>query len=126
MCMALNIYHEARSEPIAGMIAVSNVVMNRVKSSLFPDNVCDVIYQRKNSRKYQCQFTWYCDGLPDKPLNEVSWAQSLSIARLAVNGAVKDLTKGATHYHANYVRPRWSKVYTKTATIGTHIFYKHK
>ena len=126
MCMALNLYHEARSESITGMIAVGNVVMNRVKSPRYPDNVCDVIYQKKNNRKYQCQFTWYCDGLPDKPLNQVAWAQSVSIARLVVNGQVFDQTKGATHYHATYVKPKWASVYKRTVKIGYHIFYKNK
>ena len=72
-CLALNIYFEARNQPVMGQIGVSMVVLNRVNSTDYPDNVCDVIYQGKHSKitgmpfRHKCQFSWYCDGLTDTP-----------------------------------------------------------
>ena len=62
VCLALNIYHEARGEGMMGKYAVAHVVMNRVEHERFPDTVCDVITQRRNNRLHQCQLSWYCDG----------------------------------------------------------------
>mgnify|MGYP003316608280 CR=1 FL=1 len=74
MCLALNVYFEARSENMASQIAVSLVVMNRVEDHRFPNTVCEVVkqgltYKWKPSLpiKNRCQFSWYCDGKPDKP-----------------------------------------------------------
>ena len=44
-CLAMNIYHEARSERTAGMWAVADVTINRVKSIAYPNTVCEVVYQ---------------------------------------------------------------------------------
>ena len=68
MCMAINMYHEAKNQSMLGQIAVGQVVMNRVEDSRFPDNVCDVVTQSvtyKGTDKpvlHKCQFSWYCDG----------------------------------------------------------------
>ena len=70
-CLAQNIYFEARSEPVAGMLAVGHVVLNRVASDRFPDTVCKVIRQGGERRRHRCQFSWWCDGRSDKPHNEV-------------------------------------------------------
>ena len=73
MCMALNIYHEAKNQSMLGQIAVGQVVMNRVEDTRFPDNVCDVVTQAvtyKGTDKpvlHKCQFSWYCDGQKDEP-----------------------------------------------------------
>ena len=73
MCMALNIYHEARNQSIVGQVAVAEVVMNRVEDSRFPDTICEVVKQAvtyKNTDKpvlHKCQFSWYCDGQKDEP-----------------------------------------------------------
>ena len=134
-CLALNIYHEARGESVPGQIAVSQVVMNRVKSSRFPNSVCDVIYQAVHSRwwmethgrlvpvKYQCQFTWYCDGRSDRPRDMDAWGQALSVAASVMRNEYNDLTHGALWYHANYVNPSWRYHFKQTATIGDHVFY---
>ena len=64
MCLALNIYFEARSEPIQGQIAIAEVTLNRVASANFPNDVCSVVLQDNNSG---CQFSWWCDGKSDEP-----------------------------------------------------------
>ena len=45
VCLAMNIYHEAKNQPSIGQIAVAQVVMNRVMDSRYPDDVCSVVTQ---------------------------------------------------------------------------------
>jgi N-acetylmuramoyl-L-alanine amidase len=129
-CLAMNIYHEARNQQIIGQIAVSNVVLNRVKDERYPNTICDVVRDAKlKSNGYpkinQCQFSWYCDGKPDTPLDIMRWEDSKSLARLILNNKkLFDVTNGATHYHATYVDPYWNKSMKETVRIGQHIFYK--
>ena len=129
-CLALNIYYEARNQSVEAQIAVSQVVINRVRDDRFPDNICDVIMQAKHSKitgkplLNKCQFSWYCDGKTDKPhdLDAYRWAQI--IAKHVSEGKSGDMIKGSTHYHASYVTPDWAKNKTKTVKIGDHIFYR--
>ena len=123
-CIALNVYHEARSEPMAGQYAVAHVVLNRVAHKSFPDDACKVVYQGYNKGKHKCQFSWYCDGKTDKPHEKTHWLYAQVVAHNVVHGFHKDNTDGATHYHANYVNPWWNKHYEQTVTHGSHIFYK--
>ena len=130
MCLALNVYFEARSENMASQVAVSLVVMNRVKDHRFPDTVCEVVNQGityKNSEQpvpNKCQFSWWCDQRSDKPTNKKAWFQAKEIASIVLDGGVFDFTEGATHYHAYYVYPSWRKTKTKVARIDSHIFYR--
>jgi len=129
MCLALNVYFEARSENMASQVAVSLVVMNRVEDHRFPDTVCGVVKQGlkyKNDKVVlgKCQFSWYCDGKSDKPTNKKAWFQAKEIASIVLDGGVFDFTEGATHYHAYYVYPSWRKTKTKVARIDSHIFYR--
>lgn len=128
--MALNIYHEARNESTAGQVAVGQVVLNRVKSSRFPESVCSVVYQGIHQGGHpvanKCQFSWYCDGRHDVPTNILAFNKSTEIAQwlLVTQHWLPDLTDGSLWYHANYVEPRWSKVKHKMLQIDQHIFYK--
>ena len=132
MCMALNIYHEARNQSIVGQVAVAEVVMNRVEDSRFPDTICEVVKQAvtyKNTDKpvlHKCQFSWYCDGQKDEPLyNRKEWWNAQEYASIVLSGTIAlDVTEGATHYHATYVRPAWAKTKTRTTRIDRHIFYR--
>ena len=124
MCLALNVYHEARSEPLQGQAAVAHVVLNRVASGRWPDDVCSVIHQGYEKGRFRCQFTWYCDGKPDEPTEILAWAKSVLVANQVLTGVVPDVTNGATHYHARYVNPYWSASLTKTVTYGSHLFYR--
>lgn len=121
-CMAKNIYHEARSEPIDGQIAVAVVTINRVAHPDFPDSVCDVVYQRN---KRVCQFSWVCEG-KKVVRDQQSYQVALNIARLVLEGdKYIDKLSNALYYHADYVRPRWGHK-TKVAKIGRHIFYEYR
>lgn len=127
-CLATNIYFEARGESEKGMKAVALVTVNRVKSELFPNNVCDVVYQAKTRNgkilRNQCQFSWYCDNKADIVTDVQSFLKALDVAHYVLAGNVYDITYGATYYHAYYVQPRWSKEFQKIARIDSHIFYK--
>ena len=132
MCMAFNIYHEARNESMLGQIAVGQVVMNRVWDKRFPNTVCEVVKEAvtyKGTNKpvlHRCQFSWYCDGAKDD-VNKDSkaWRYSLEYASIVLSGRiVLDITEGATHYHATYVRPAWARTKTRTTRIDRHIFYR--
>lgn len=124
-CLAEALYFEARGETIKGQFAVAEVIMNRVKSARFPNSVCGVINQG-TGKKYQCQFTYTCDGIPERIHEPQAWERVGKVARAILDGRVPmNLTNGATHYHTTAVRPRWSRTYTKTASIGVHVFYRH-
>ena len=132
MCMAVNIYHEAGNQSMIGQMAVGQVVLNRVADDRFPDTVCEVVKEAvtyKNSNKpvrWKCQFTWFCDGKKDEPnFESKTWSAALENASILLTKTiVLDITEGATHYHATYVRPAWAKTKTKTTRIDRHIFYR--
>jgi spore germination cell wall hydrolase CwlJ-like protein len=123
MCMAMNIYHEARNESTIGQLAVGQVVMNRMKDPRFPNEVCEVIYQG-GTKRHRCQFSWYCDGEPDKPLNRRAFQEAQENAITVLNGWVSSFLDGATHYHADYVNPKWRHEKTFIVKIDSHIFYR--
>lgn len=126
-CMAMNIYREAGHEPFEGKVAVAQVVMNRVKSGQFGDDVCGVIYQKSvTMNRVVCQFSWFCDSATKtRPINQVAYDESYAVAKkVLLEGFKLDVLKEALYYHANYVNPRWNL--EKIGVIGNHIFYKPK
>ncbi|MEM7170295.1 MAG: cell wall hydrolase [Pseudomonadota bacterium] len=125
-CLALNIYHEARGEPADGMIAVGQVVMNRVADARFPGSVCAVVQQGGETELHRCQFSWWCDGRSDQPKEAGAFEMSESLARKLLAGALDDPTGGALWYHADYVAPEWRNDFAEGPTIGQHIFYRAK
>ncbi|MCH9697491.1 MAG: cell wall hydrolase [Gammaproteobacteria bacterium] len=125
-CLALNNYFEARGESRLGQYAVASVVLNRVKNPRFPDSICGVVKQGGFTKKYQCQFSWWCDGMSDKPMNKKAWKQSIELARSVLKKHHNDITAGALWYHADYVRPYWRTSMKRGPKIGRHIFYSAK
>ena len=146
-CLALNVYYEARSDNLAGMYAVSDVVLNRVRDDRYPNTICEVVYQGpvreswktkqdpdlpEDQRKYNpvrnmCQFSWYCDGKDDIPDDETGWATAQYVAgSILYANKHRGITEGSTHYHATYVKPRWAhdRGMNHVGRIGTHIFYR--
>lgn len=122
-CLAEALYFEARGESVKGQFAVAEVIMNRVDSPRFPDSVCGVINQG-TGRKYQCQFTYTCDGHAEVIAEPRAFERVGKVAKLILSGAPRELTDGATYYHTKSVRPSWSKKFARTATIGVHYFYR--
>jgi hypothetical protein len=126
-CLADAIYFEARGEPFRGQQAVAQVVMNRVFSGYYPNDVCGVVYQNAG-RHLACQFTFACEG---KDLNKVDepdmWEQAKSIAKDMLDGKIWLAEVGhATHYHAYWVHPSWVHEMTKLYKLGVHTFYRPK
>ncbi|MEO0664363.1 MAG: cell wall hydrolase [Pseudomonadota bacterium] len=122
-CLTEALYFEARGETVKGQFAVAEVILNRVESTEFPNTVCNVINQGTGQR-YQCQFTYTCDGHAEVVNEPRAWKMVGKVARLAMAGAAGNLTDGAQYYHTTAVSPRWSRVFEHTATIGVHRFYR--
>ena len=122
-CLAQAIYYEARSEPRVGQVAVADVVLNRVESALYPNSICEVVYQG-SERRTGCQFSFTCDGSLEARLNQRKWKESEDLAGAVLAGLRLPISRNATHYHADYVTPYWAARLTPTATVGTHKFYK--
>lgn len=123
-CLSEALYFEARGETVRGQFAVAEVIMNRVAHSRFPSSLCGVINQG-TGKKFRCQFSYTCDGKAENVSEPLSYERVSKVARAVIDGHVPKLTNGATHYHTTAVSPSWSRVYTKTARIGVHIFYRH-
>ena len=132
MCLALNTYHEAKNQSMIGQVATAQVVMNRVADSRYPNTVCEVVKQGPKYKgsdvpvRHKCQFSWFCDGKSDEPKKDSKeWRMAQEYARIVLSGRIAlDVTEGATHYHATYVRPAWAKTKTRTTRIERHIFYR--
>lgn len=122
MCLALNVYFEARSEPIVAQFAVAQVTMNRVASDKYPDTVCDVVWQHK-------QFSWTHDGKSDKPKEAKAWDTAQWVASAVLDDDDNSLSVvplDTLHYHAEYVNPHWTVYCERVGKIGIHIFYRRK
>ena len=120
-CLAEALYFEARGESVAGQFAVAEVILNRRDMEGYPDTVCGVV--RQGGRK-GCQFSFVCDGRSNRIGERDAFARAGKIARLMLDGAPRELTEGATHFHTVSVRPSWSRGFAQTARIGTHLFYR--
>lgn len=118
MCLAMNVYHEARDQSLAGQVAVAQVTMNRVAHPDYPDDVCAVVQDHK-------QFSWFWDGKGDVPQEEQAWERAQMVAQgvLAGSGHTELMDVNITHYHAAYVQPYWAPTMKLVAQIEDHIFY---
>jgi len=123
-CLAEAIYFEARSEPEEGQAAVAQVVLNRVRSGLYPANVCAVVYQDRN-RPFACQFSFACEGRSLRVTEPGPWSVATRIAEEVTDGKIYNAKVGsALNYHANYVMPYWASALKRVDRIGHHIFYE--
>jgi spore germination cell wall hydrolase CwlJ-like protein len=105
---------------------VASVTLNRVKSSKWPNNICDVVYQPH-------QFSWTKDkrflGKTDKHLEKSkidrdAFANILEQSALAMSGLLNDYTVGATHYHRKDISPAWANRLELALFADTHIYYR--
>ncbi|GAB4533831.1 MAG: hypothetical protein Tsb0010_14390 [Parvularculaceae bacterium] len=122
-CLAEALYHEARGEGLKGQLAVADVILNRVQSRSYPDDICGVVYQG-SERNTGCQFTFTCDGSLNAERKPETWAEADRLASFVLAGMRPPISGSATHYHATYVNPRWASQLEPTAAIGTHVFYR--
>lgn len=122
-CLTSAIYYEAGNEPEEGQRAVAQVVLNRVRSPLWPHSVCGVVYQGSERTDSLCQFTFSCDGSMGRANHAQSWARARRIAEQALAGRVYAPVGLATFYHTLAVHPEWAASKRGVAVIGAHIFY---
>jgi hypothetical protein len=122
LCLTQAVYYEAGFEPLAGRRAVAQVVLNRMRHPAYPKSVCSVVYQRNSTPV--CQFSFVCDGALYRAPQPAAWSQARDVAAAALAGYVETSVGSATHYHADYVAPRWAPMLAKVVKLGTHIFYR--
>lgn len=133
-CLALGLYHEARGEPVVGQYAVGATILNRVRSTAYPNTICKVIFQNEHMRN-RCQFSFACDGISDKPHNKSSYVKMLRLAgHILTNGIAREAKfmgqafhsdiGTMTHYHRYDVSPSWSRKLKQLSKLGAHVFFK--
>ena len=132
-CMSLGLYHEARGEPVIGQYAVGATILNRVRSSAYPNTVCGVVYQNAH-QKYRCQFSFACDDISDEPRNVKSFLKMQRLAKIMITKGLAREAKflghsfqyavgNMTHYHRQDVSPVWSKELKQVSALGAHVFF---
>jgi spore germination cell wall hydrolase CwlJ-like protein len=117
-CLAGAVYFEARGEPLAGQLAVAEVIINRAQSGVFPSDYCGVVFQRS-------QFSFVRGGkMPRIARDSAAWQRAVAIARIAHQGLWDSPADDALYFHAKYVHPGWSRTKVALATIDSHVFYR--
>lgn len=112
-CLAKNIYHEARGEPIEGQFGVALVTLHRANRKL--ENVCKVVHAPK-------QFSW-TNKKPYPPiLEKEAWRNAQAVARLSLH--MRDFTNGADHFHRIDIAPSWAINMEIKGQWGDHVFYR--
>jgi len=130
-CMAEAIYFEARNQDLIGQIAVAIVVRNRMRDKRYPSTACEVVRDGHHWQGYpirdKCQFSYYCDGKPEIPIDKKAWEKALNLAKLVYVDGIEIVSLGsATHYHTVWVNPKWSKELNQCLIIGDHKFYDNR
>jgi len=126
VCLALNMYHEARGEGPVGMVAIGQTTLNRVADPRWPNDICKVVKERGFISLNSCQFSWYCDRRSDVPVDKDMWNIAISLSRGMIKGHIASpKLKDATCYHATWVEnlPKWTLKSKYILTEGDHIFY---
>lgn len=113
LCLALNIYFEARGETVDAQLLVAESAINR--SADRNQSICEVVYD-------EYQYSWTNDHLSDTPRDMQSFAVATSIAQAAING--DHLYSGVTHYHEASIHPHWADSLVLLGRYGNHIFYR--
>lgn len=115
-CLAGAVYFEAKSESLAGQLAVGRVVVARSKSGRFPNSYCGVVFQRS-------QFSFVRGhAMPAIAKRSAQWRNAVAIAQIAHAGAWKSPAEGALFFHATYVSPGWRL--KRVARVDNHVFYR--
>ena len=125
-CLALNIYHEARGEPMAGQFAIAEVTMNRVASKHYPNTICEVVYQKnwdQIRRRYVSAFSWTELDTSGERKRE-AWGRASEAAEAVYFERQVPRLKGALFYHNRNIKPSWARKKKPVATNGKHVFYK--
>lgn len=115
-CLAVGIYYESKSEPLAGQLAVGQVIANRVKSGRFASTYCGVLFQRS-------QFS-FVRGKSYAPVPRASrqWHNAVAVARIVDQKLHNSAVPNALFFHAKRVSPRWRL--SRIGSVGNHVFYR--
>ncbi|HEX8528111.1 cell wall hydrolase [Allosphingosinicella sp.] len=115
-CLASAIYFESNGEPLAGQLAVAEVIINRARSGRFASTLCGVITQRS-------QFSFVRGGrIPTPPRSSAGWRTAVAVAHIAMDDLADSPVSTALFFHARYVSPGWRL--QRLASVGNHIFYR--
>jgi spore germination cell wall hydrolase CwlJ-like protein len=115
-CLAGAIYYESKGEPLAGQLAVAEVIINRARSGRYPKSLCGVVTQPG-------QFSFVRGGaVPAINPALGQWKTALAVAQVALGDAWESPASNAMFFHARYVSPGWGKA--RVASIGNHVFYR--
>lgn len=124
LCLATAVYFEARSEPIEGQYAVAEVIMNRVESDRYPDDVCGVVSEDRGAGDHDCQFSFMCDGRSEVMVEQGAKKTALLVAENVLSARVSEtFVEGALFYHTTGVSPKWSRNMKVVGRHGSHIFF---
>lgn len=116
-CLARAVYFESRGEPLAGQLAVAEVIINRARSGRFAATFCGVVRQ-------PYQFSFVRRGyIPQPPRGSRDWLRAVAIARIATGELAQGGAEGALFFHARRINPGWRRL-TRIATVGNHVFYR--
>ncbi|CAN5337143.1 hypothetical protein BH09PSE3_BH09PSE3_04200 [soil metagenome] len=122
-CLAAAVWYEA-GDDVTGQMSVAQVVLNRARHPAFPHTICGVVFQG-SERTTGCQFSFTCDGaMHRRQPSTAAWIRAQTTADMALSGQVLGVVGQATHYHTDWVLPRWSGELDKVARVGTHLFYR--
>lgn len=115
ICLAKNIYYEARGESQRGKLAVAQVTLNRVENKNYHNTICGVVYAKN-------QFSWTFDRTLTRPYGQ-AWLNALELAAYVLDEGIAIPNFRALHFHAKSITPAWSKTRVRIAQIGGHVFY---
>jgi len=116
-CLAVGVYFEAKSESLAGQLAVGEVIANRARSGKrFPSSYCGVLFQRG-------QFSFVSGhSYPSIPRASRQWQNAVAIAKIVDQDLKDSAAENALFFHAKRVSPGWRL--KRVASIGNHVFYR--
>ena len=120
-CLALATYWESKGCSRADMAAVGGVVLNRLADAAFPDEVCAVV--KEGGETPPCQFSWWCDGKPDRPEEDAEWRAARAVAEKLLSDPPPDPADGALYFHSRGIDPPWPDR-QKIAETDCHVLYK--
>lgn len=114
-CLAGAIYYESKGEPLAGQLAVAQVILNRTRSGRFPTDVCGVVKQRG-------QFSFVRGGaIPAVDGGKLAWRTAMAVAKVALAEAWDAPARDALYFNATRSGHSGG---VRIAAIGGHTFYR--